>query len=91
MVRLTSGGIETAIASLAPEVLCFLVVCKDFVVVEIALAIVAPGASQHLLDVGMPALLLRHCAAGYLGGLRALGFKCRDSSSRGVGVGHSIL
>lgn len=55
---LTASCVQPARASLAFEVFCFLVVDKDLEVVEVALAVVAPGTCEELLDFGVLSLLL---------------------------------
>lgn len=59
---LTASCIESATASLAFEVFCFLVIDQDLEIVEVALAVVAPGPRENLSQVGMITLLLRHSA-----------------------------
>ena len=59
---LTAGCIESAAASLALEVFCFLVIDQDLEIVKVALAVVAPRPRENLRQVGVITLLLRHSA-----------------------------
>jgi hypothetical protein len=58
--RQTSSGVETAVALVAFEVLGLLVRDEDFLVVEVALAVVAPRAGDKVFDVDAVALFLDH-------------------------------
>lgn len=66
-VELTSGGIQSASASVAFEVLGLLMQCKNLEVVEITLAVVAPWSFQDLVERGTTSLLA-HCYCGMEGG-----------------------
>lgn len=57
----TSCSIESSVASLALEMLCFLMLNQDAQIVEVALAVIAPRSSEDILDVGVLSLLLAHC------------------------------
>ena len=60
----TTRGVEATVALVALEVLGFLVGDEDFLVVEVALAVVAPRAVDELLDIGAVALFLVHHGCG---------------------------
>jgi hypothetical protein len=60
MGKITSGGVETAPAALAFEVLCLLVGDEDLEVVKVALAVEAPGPLELLVEVWVSLPLLRH-------------------------------
>jgi hypothetical protein len=81
----TAGGVEATIALLALEVLCFLVRDEDFLVVEVALAVVAPRARDDLLDIGTVALFLVHHGCGE-GGVKCDGVGCEVVVGWGVRV-----
>lgn len=59
-VPLTTRGIQPSATSFALEVLRLLMIDKHFLVIEIALAVVAPWPAENLLDIGMTTLLLAH-------------------------------
>ena len=56
----TTCSIQSSRTSLALEVFCLLMVDEDFEVVEIPLAVVAPGPGQDLLNVRVLALCFAH-------------------------------
>ena len=56
----TACRVQSSCTSLALEVFCLLMVDEDFEVVEIPLAVITPGPSQDLLDVGVLALCFTH-------------------------------
>ena len=56
----TTCRVQSSCTSLALEVFCLLMVDEDFEVVEIPLAVIAPGPSQDLLDVRVLALRFTH-------------------------------
>ena len=60
MILHTPCRIQSSSTSLALEVFCLLMVDEDFEVVEISLAVIAPGPSQDLLDVRVLALCFAH-------------------------------
>jgi hypothetical protein len=59
---LTSCSTESASASLAFEVLRFLVIDENLEIIEVALTVVAPRTRQDLIEIGMITLLFRHPA-----------------------------
>ena len=56
--KLTAGGVEAPRASVTLEVFCLLVVDQDLEVIKVALAVVAPGPREEVIDLGVLALLL---------------------------------
>ena len=58
--QLTASRVESPPTSLALEMFRFLVIDQDLQIIEIALAIVAPGSSNDLLNVWMLSLWLAH-------------------------------
>lgn len=60
----TARGVKPAVTMVALEVLGLLVLCKDTIIVEVALAVIAPRARDDLLDVGLVALFLVHHGCG---------------------------
>lgn len=70
-VGLTPSRVEPPSASLALEVLGFLMIDQDFKVIEIPFAIVAPRTGQDLVEVRMLSLCLDHCHDLSVGGGRA--------------------
>jgi hypothetical protein len=96
----TTSGVEAAIAVVTLEVLCFLVRDEDFLVVKVALAVVAPRARDEVLDIGTVALFLVHhgcggggvrCGWGGGGGCEDVGkgVRRRDEDSRVEGASRS--
>jgi hypothetical protein len=55
-----TSSVKAPVAVVALEMLGFLVVDEDLLVVEVALAVVAPRARENVLDGGVVALLLGH-------------------------------
>jgi len=51
-----------ATITMAFEMLGFLVVHKDFVIVKVAFAVVTPWSGKHFLKIRVAALFLRHLA-----------------------------
>ena len=60
MCILTTSGIQSSTTPFTLKVLRLLVINKHFLVIEIALAIVAPWPAENLFDIGMTALLFAH-------------------------------
>jgi hypothetical protein len=60
MVPLTSRGVKSPTTSFTFEVLRLLMVDEYFLVIEIALAVVAPRPAENLLNIRVAALLLAH-------------------------------
>jgi hypothetical protein len=60
-----ASSVKAPVAMVALEMLGLLVVDEDLLVVEVALAVVAPGAGENVLDGGVVALLFGHgCGVG---------------------------
>lgn len=59
-MNLTSSCIQSAIAVVTLEMLCFLMGDKDLQVVKVALAVVAPRTVKKLLEGGTTSLFA-HC------------------------------
>lgn len=60
--RQAASSVETTVAVVATEVLCFLVREEDSGVVEVALAVVTPRALDEFLNLGVVALLDHDCS-----------------------------
>lgn len=57
---LTSCSVQSSPTSFTLEVLRFLMVDQDFLVIEITLAVVAPWPAQDLFHIRLSTLLLAH-------------------------------
>ena len=55
-----SCGVQPSAASFALEVLCFLMVDQNFQIIEVALAVIAPGSREDLFNIGAMGLPLGH-------------------------------
>ena len=58
--RQSASSVKATVAIVTLKVLCLLVRDQNLLVVEVALAVVAPRARENVLDGGVVALLLGH-------------------------------
>lgn len=57
---LASGGIQPSATSFALEVFRLLMINKNFLVIEVAFAIIAPRPAKNFVNIRVAALLLAH-------------------------------
>lgn len=60
LVVRTSGRVQSSPTAIAFEVFGFLVRNENLEIVEVALAVIAPGSLQLLVEVGVPLSLFGH-------------------------------